>query len=199
MLANVTYACFFRPVGKMRALFYDAALIVGGSLFIAVCSQLAVGWPIPITGQTFAVLMIGALYGSRRGALCVLTYIIEGAAGLPVFSHGRGGIAMLFGPTGGYLAGFVVAAYITGLLAEGGWDKRVGTTIIAMLCGNIAIYFFGLLWLCFLTDVSTNVLAIGLYPFLIGDLLKTVLAAILLPAGWKLIGFSGLADRRFSS
>jgi biotin transport system substrate-specific component len=191
MLANVTYACFFRPIGKTRALFYDAALIVGGSLFIALCSQLAVGMPVPVTGQTFAVLMIGALYGGRRGALCVLTYIIEGAAGLPVFSHGRGGFAMLFGPTGGYLAGFIVAAYVTGLLAERGWDRRMVTTIVAMLCGNLAIYFLGLLWLCCLMGVGTKVLAIGLYPFLIGDLLKTVLAAILLPAGWKLLSSRG--------
>jgi biotin transport system substrate-specific component len=187
MLINATFADVLRPAKKIHAIFYDAALIIGGSFLIAVCSQLAVGSPIPITGQTFAVLMVGALFGSRRGALCILTYILEGAAGLPVFSFGRGGFAMLLGPTGGYLLGFVVAACITGLLAERGWDKRMGSTIVAMLCGNLAIYFFGLLWLCCLMGVSTKVLAIGLYPFLIGDLLKAILATVLLPAGWKLL------------
>jgi biotin transporter BioY len=116
-----------------------------------------------------------------------MTYIFEGAAGLPVFSHGRSGLAMLFGPTGGYLAGFIVAAYVTGFLAERGWDRQIRTTMLAMIFGNLVIYLFGLLWLCCLMGVGTKVLAIGLYPFLIGDLLKTALAAILLPAGWKLL------------
>lgn len=195
MLANATVADLLRPCEKSRAVLYDIILIVGGSFVIAICAQLAIGWPVPITGQTFAVLMLGALLGSRRGALCVLTYIAEGAAGLPVFAHARGGFAVLISPTGGYLIGFVAAACIVGLLAEKGWDRRAGTTILAMLSGNIVIYAFGLLWLSLLMGINKKVLAAGLYPFIIGDILKTILAAILLPTGWKLIKHFGFADK----
>ena len=196
MLANSTVADLLRPCEKSRAVLYDIILIIAGSFIIAICAQLAVGWPVPITGQTFAVLMLGALLGSRRGSLCALTYILEGIMGLPVFAHARGGFAVLISPTGGYLIGFIAAAFIVGLLAEKGWDRRVGTTILAMLLGNVVIYTFGLLWLSLLMDIRSDVLAVGLYPFIIGDILKTVLAAILLPAGWKLIGYSAFADKR---
>ena len=202
MLTNVTYATFLRPSKRAYAGLYDVALIIGGSLLIALTAQLAVGWPVPITGQTFAVLMIGALLGAKRGSLSVLVYIMEGAAGLPVFASGGSGFAWLFGPTGGYIVGFVAAAYIVGLLAEKGWDRRIGRTILAMIFGNVVIYTFGLLWLCcliFLMKVpvgSNMVLAEGLYRFIPGDLLKIVLAAVLLPSGWKLLGYSGLASRK---
>jgi len=117
----------------------------------------------------------------------MLAYLLSGAAGLPVFALGQAGPAVLLGPRGGYIVGFVAAAYITGLLAEKGWDRRIITTILAMICGNVAIYTFGLLWLCCLIGITKTVLAVGLYPFIVGDLLKTLLAAILLPAGWKLL------------
>ncbi len=158
---------------------------------IALCAQLAIGWPVPITGQTFAVLMIGALFGAKRGSLCILTYIVEGSVGLPVFAHGRSGFTILLGPTGGYLIGFIAAAYIMGLLAERGWDRRAGTTVLAMVFGNTAIYAFGLLWLYCLMRINKTVLTMGLYPFIVGDLLKISLAAVLLPSGWKLLGYSG--------
>lgn len=198
MSTNVTVAGLLRPCERKLAVLYDIAMVVGGSLLIALCARLAIGWPIPVTGQTFAVLMIGALLGARRASLSVLTYIIEGAAGLPVFAHGRSGFAVLLGPTGGYLVGFVFAAYVVGLLAEKGWDRRIGTTVLAMIFGNLVIYAFGLLWLCcllFLVKLpvgSSKVLAEGLYRFIAGDLLKIVLAAILLPSGWKLLGLTNL-------
>jgi len=121
----------------------------------------------------------------------VLLYIMMGAAGLRVFALG-GGFAVLFGPTGGYLAGFIAAAYIMGLLAERGWDRRIGTTLLAMVFGNMAIYAFGLLWLCCLMGANKTVLTVGLYPFIVGDLLKISLAAVLLPAGWKLLNIADL-------
>jgi biotin transporter BioY len=194
MLANATVADLLRPCEKSWAVLYDIILIAAGSIVIAICAQIAVGWPVPITGQTFAVLMCGALLGSRRGSLCVLTYIAEGAMGLPVFAHGLSGFAVLISPTGGYLIGFVAAACIVGLLAEKGWDRRVGTTILTMLLGNVVIYTFGLLWLSLLMGINRDVLAVGLYPFIIGDILKTILAAILLPTGWKLIKNFGLVS-----
>ncbi len=187
---DATIAGAFRPANKAYAGFYDIALILGGSLLIALSAQVKVPLPfspVPVTGQTFAVLMIGALLGSRRGSLCALLYIIQGAAGLPVFAFG-GGPAVLAGPTGGYLAGFVLGAYVTGFLAERGWDRRVSTTILAMVLGNLGIYSFGLVWLCFLMGIGRAVLVVGLYPFIIGDLLKIVLAAVVLPSAWKLLG-----------
>jgi len=205
MLAGATYADVLRPSKKTLAGLYDVALVIGGSLLIGLCAQLAIGWPVPITGQTFAVLMIGALLGARRGSLCVLTYIIQGAAGLPVFAHGRAGTAVLLGPTGGYLAGFVAAAYLTGYLAQKGWDRRATTTVLAMALGNLVIYAFGLLWLSYLVLFKAmsvdggRLLAVGLYPFIVGDLLKVALAATLLPSGWKLLGHWGLADKTESN
>lgn len=197
MITNATVADLWRPSEKRLAGFYDVALIFSGSLLIALCAHIRVLLPfspVPVTGQTFAVLIIGALLGARRGCLAVLAYIIEGFAGLPIFAVGAGP-AVLAGPTGGYLFGFVPAVFITGLLAGLGWDRRVGTTILAMALGNLVIYSFGLFWLCCLTGFNTMVLSVGLYPFIIGDIVKIILAAILLPSGWKLLRYSGFAGQ----
>lgn len=201
MSVNVTVAGLLRPCEKKLAALYDVAVVVGGSLLISLCAQLAIGWPVPVTGQTFAVLMIGALLGTRRASLSVLLYIVEGALGLPVFAHGRSGFTVLLGQTGGYLVGFVFAVYVVGLLSERGWDRRIGTTVVAMLFGNLVIYAFGLLWLyclVFMGKLSISVhkiLTVGLYPFIPGDLLKIALASILLPSGWKLLGLIGLPSK----
>jgi biotin transporter BioY len=187
-MTYATYADLWRPAVRRRALAYDAALILAGSLFIALSAQLAFRLaftPVPITGQTLAVLLTGVLLGSRRGGLAVLAYLGEGLAGLPVFSAGGGGLAHLLGPTGGYLLGFIPAACVAGFLAERGWDRRVGTTLLAMLLGNVLIYVPGLIWLAAFVGPSKT-LALGLYPFVIGDLLKIACAAALLPLGWKL-------------
>jgi biotin transport system substrate-specific component len=189
MLANITVADLLRPRERRQAGFYDFALIVGGSLLICLCAQIKL-MPfglVPITGQTFAVLMIGALLGANRGALAVLAYLAQGVAGLPVFAMGSGPL-VLIGPTGGYLMGFVPAAYTAGLLAEKGWDRRFGTTVLAMALGNMIIYACGLVQLGWLTGMSRTVLTTGLLPFIPGDILKIVLAAILLPSAWKLLG-----------
>lgn len=198
MLANATIADAFRPGEKRYAYLYNIALIVGGSLVIAWCAQIRILLPfspVPITGQTFAVLMIGALFGARRGAVAVIAYLIEGGLGLPVFAVG-GGFSVLLGPTGGYLIGFVVAAWVVGLLAEKGWDRRAWSTVAAMVLGNMAIYAFGLLWLCCLMGAGRRALAVGLYPFIAGDIVKIMLAAVVLPAGWKLLGYAGFTDDR---
>jgi biotin transport system substrate-specific component len=205
MLANVTVADILRPCEKRWAGFYDLILIVGGSLLIGLSAQFAVRLPfspVPVTAQTFAVLMIGALFGSRRGGVTILLYVIEGAAGLPVFAMGQGGAAVLLGPRGGYLVGFIAAAYAVGLLAERGWDRRIGSTILAMVFGEALMYVFALSWLFCLRLVfrvpigAGSILAIGLYPFIVGDILKIVLAAIVLPSGWKLLKFTGIAEKR---
>lgn len=167
-------------------------MVVSGSILIALLAQVAAGYPVPVTGQTFGVLIVAALLGSRRGMLAVLTYLGQGLIGLPVFSHGRSGMAMLLGPTGGYLVGFILAAWIVGTLAERGWDRRTPTTVLAMILGNVGIYACGLALLFCLNHLlgrplGGGVFAVGLYPFLAGDVVKIVLAAVLLPSGWKLI------------
>ena len=198
MIAGLTVADLGRPSEKGLARIYDAALVVAGAVAIALCTQIAIGYPVPITGQTFAVLMVGVLLGSRRGAVCVLTYLAAGMAGLPVFSYGKAGLAAMLGPTGGYLLGFVAAAYVVGRLAERGWDRHAATTVLAMVLGNLAIYACGLIWLSFFAGAlgGRGVLAVGLYPFLLGDLLRIALAAMLLPSGWRLLRFFGVAKSR---
>ena len=185
-----TYADqIFRPQDRDRTWLYNTLLILGGSLFIAGAAQIAIPLlpfsPVPITGQTFAVLLMGAALGSKRGALCVLTYLTQGAAGLPVFTGAGAGIATLAGPTGGYLVGFMFAAYLTGWLAERGWDRRLQTNFLAMVLGNLVIYTFGLAWLGVLVGYD-KVLTLGLWPFIPGDLLKLAIATGLLPFAWKL-------------
>jgi len=143
--------------------------------------------PVPITGQTFGVLLIGALLGARRGALTVGGYVAAGVAGLPIFAGGAAGIGRLFGPTGGYLIGFIAAAWIVGWLSERGWDRRLGTAAAAMLLGTTAIYIFGLAWLAVFVGWG-QVIALGLAPFVMGDLLKLALAALALPGGWAVLG-----------
>lgn len=196
MTAVLTVADLGRPCEKRLARLYDVALVVGGSVLIALCTQVAIGAPVPVTGQTFAVLMVGALLGSRRGALAVLAYIVQGLAGLPVFAYGNSGLKALAGPTGGFLVGFIAAAYVVGTLAERGWDRRASTTVLAMILGNATLYAGGLAWLSVLVYLLGRplggVLAVGLYPFLLGDPVKIALAAAMLPTGWKLIRHFGV-------
>lgn len=188
-MTALTQTDIFRPKTQTRALLYDAALILGASAFIALMAHLTVYLPfspVPITGQTLAILLVGALLGSSRGSVAVLAYLAEGASGMPVFAGGHAGAIVLAGPTGGYLLGFVIAAYAVGWLAERGWDRNIALTAVAMLLGNVLIYFSGLTWLAQFVGTQ-NTLAAGLYPFIIGDITKIAIAALLLPAAWKLL------------
>lgn len=192
MNSSMTYADVARPTARSRAVAYDLSLILGGSLFLALCAQASVRIGIvPITGQTFGVVMVGALLGSRRGALAVLAYLAEGASGMPVFANGAAGLPYMLGPTGGYLLGFAPAAWLTGALAERGWDRHVGATLLAMTLGHAVLFATGLAWLsCYFALASSwqgvgHVFAVGLLPFLPGTVLKVCLATALLPMGWK--------------
>ena len=170
-------------------LLWDVALVVGFACLTAMFAQISfwIGM-VPVSGQTFGVLLAGALLGSRRGALSQLSYLAIGATGIPYWFAlgGPMGAARLVGPTGGYLIGFVVAAFVVGWLAERGWDRRVWTTILAMVAGNIVIYLFGISWLAHFVPEGT-LLQAGLYPFIVGDLLKITSAALVLPSGWLLL------------
>lgn len=175
-------------------LFRDVVLITAFSLITALAAQVAIPLPftpVPITGQTFAVLLGGALLGAKRGALSMLLYLSEGAIGLPVFAGGSSGFAKLAGPTGGYLIGFVVAAFLVGALAERGWDRRFWSAVAAMLIGEGAIYLFGLSWLARFVP-SGKVFTLGMLPFLPGDLIKILLAATALPSAWAILRRLGL-------
>lgn len=183
----MTYADVLRPSIKKQALLYDISLIIGGSFLIALLAQLAVPLPfspVPITGQTLGVLLIGALLGSWRGTVTVLLYLVEGIGGLPVFAGAQAGPAVLFGPTAGYLVGFVFAAFLTGYLAEHGWTENRYTSFAMMLLGTTTIFVFGLAWLTHLVP-DHMVISMGLIPFIPGALIKIILATGLLPVGWK--------------
>ncbi|MDH6277803.1 biotin transport system substrate-specific component [Aurantimicrobium minutum] len=171
----------------------DLAVIAAGAALTAGAAQLVIPmWPVPITGQTFAVLFVGATLGSLRGALSMLLYVGLGVAGLPVFAEGGAGLAKLAGPTGGYMIGFVLAAALVGWLAQKQWDRKVLGTIGAFLAGTAVIYAVGLPWLSvalgqlgYPNDLSATLQA-GLYPFIPGDLIKALAAGGLLPLVWKL-------------
>lgn len=167
----------------------NALLIVGASIVTALAAQIAIPlpWsPVPITGQTFAVLLTGAVLGARRAFLAQALYLAEGAMGLPVFAGGAAGFAVLVGPTAGYAIAFPFAAAITGALAERGWDRRFMTMVTAMLLGSIVIFGFGLLNLARFLP-GEQLLAAGLLPFIPGDIIKSSLAAIVFPQVWRWI------------
>src|SRR5471032_2495743 len=169
----------------------DALLVVGGTAFVALAAQVSIklGFtPVPLTGQTFAVLLVGAAPGSTRGALSLLLYLVVGIAGVPVYADHRHGWSVFSGATGGYIVGFVVAAALNGWLAERSWDKRFSSSISAMLTGSVVIYICGVAWLHHFLGVSwSTTLDDGLYPFVPGDMLKVYLAAAALPGAWRLV------------
>jgi biotin transport system substrate-specific component len=169
----------------------DAGLVALGAGVVAAAAQVSLPLPftpVPVTGQTFAVLLVGASLGAGRGTASLVLYVLVGIAGAPVYADGAHGWAVVSGATGGYLVGFVAAAAITGRLAERRWDRRFSSALAAMLTGNIVIYLVGLPWLAIVLDTGLErTLELGLYPFVPGDVLKLYLAGMLLPGAWRLV------------
>ena len=185
----------------------DATLVLGGTLLIVLGARISFYLPwdplVPVTAQTFSVLLTGAALGMRRGAVAVALYLLLGAIGLPVFAYDAdtgqyaGGVAwiasfeggrLILGATGGYLVGFLLAGVVVGRLAELGWDRRLGGAIVAMVAGNVLIYAVGLPWLAAAANLSIDdTIRFGLVPFIPGDLLKLAVAAGLLPASWWVV------------
>ena len=164
-----------------------AFLVVIGSMLLAASAQFKIPlYPVPVTGQTLVVLLIGMTYGARLGGVTVAAYLFQGAVGLPVFAGGAFGIATLFGVTGGYLFGFLAAAVAMGKLAERGMGRTVTSTVIAMLIGNLVIYLMGATWLGSFIGFEKAV-AVGVVPFLYGDVAKLIVAAGLMPVAWRLV------------
>ena len=173
---------------------YNLSVVLGGSLLLAGCAQIKFYLPftfIPVTGQTFGVLVLGAVLGSRRATLATALYLFEGGCGWPVFALG-GGWPYLLGAHGGYLFGFLPAAWLVGRLSELGWDRSYARSIAAMTLGTALILLFGVTWLfVFLNWAGTptgwsTAVSLGVTPFLLGALVKIGLAAALLPSLWKL-------------
>lgn len=176
-----------------RSRVITVGLVVGFALLTALAAQVRIpvpGTPVPITGQTFAVLLAGAALGSWAGAGSQALYWALGAVGLPFYSDATGGWEAATGATAGYLVGFVLAAWVVGALAERGQDRNVWSAIPAFLAGNAVIYALGVSWLYLTVDSITTMTAAldaGLTPFVVGDVLKIVLAGLLLPLAWKLL------------
>ncbi len=192
--SGTTLADYLVPThseSRSRALLRDGLLVVGFSIFLALCAQISFHLPftpVPVTLQTLAVLLTGAALGSKRSGLAMLVYLLEGAAGLPVFENGTGGFIHLIGITGGYLWAFPIAAFVVGLLCERGLDRRIITSALAMLPGTLIIYAIGVTWLAIVLHISfIKALSFGLVPFIPGDLLKLVIAAALLPIAWAIV------------
>jgi len=186
-VTTTSYPTLANRLLPQTRLWHDLALALAGSWLVALLSQLIIPiQPVPITGQTFGVLLVGAALGWRKGALALLLYVLQGVAGLPFFAGGASGIARLLGPTGGYLIGFIFAAALTGSLSERGWDRRFLSTLLAMALGNAVIYLLGLPWLAQAVGWE-RAMAVGLLPFLPGDAPKVVLAALMLPGAWAII------------
>lgn len=171
---------------RARALLQVAA----GVAFLAALAQIRIQLgPVPFTGQTLGVLLLGTAYGLGPGTATTAAYVALGALGLPIFTGWQGGVAHLMGPTGGYLIGFVLASAVLGWLAGRGWDRSYPRTVAAMLLAEVAIYLPGLLWLHgVLGGGWPATIAAGLVPFLLGDALKLLLAVGLLPSAWRLLG-----------
>jgi biotin transport system substrate-specific component len=185
-----------------RSIVMDLVLIVAGTALTSVMAQLVIPvWPVPITGQTFAVLFVGATLGAVRGALSMALYAAIGIVGVPVFAGGHSG-SLIGSTSGGFVIGFIFAAALTGWLAQREWDHKVLKTFVAFAAGTIVIYAFGLPWLYAVlttfdaktmssyfgtTDVLTATFKGGVLPFLIGDTIKAILAAAILPASWLLV------------
>lgn len=190
---TTTIPAFIRTSASEHALVRDLLLVIAASLLIAISAQVAVPVPfspVPMTLQPMAVLLVGAVLGSSRGAAAAALYLFEGATGLPVFASGKGGLMWLVaGPTAGYLLSYPLVAWVTGWLSERGWSRNVVTTVPMMAAGITLIHLGGWAWLTTAMGLGpAKAFAMGTAPFLAGDVLKIVIAAALLPSLQSLIG-----------
>jgi biotin transport system substrate-specific component len=190
---GLTLADFLVPISvgeRLNARLRHILLIATGALFIFLTAQIyIVRTPVPLTGQTFGVLIVGGALGARRGFAAVALYVLLGLVGLPFFAEGKGGSAVILGATGGYLIGFIVAGAVVGRLAELGWDRHIGGAIGMMLIGSVLIYAIGLPWLAVVLHLSpADTIAAGLTPFIAWDVAKLAVAAGIFPTAWWLIG-----------
>ncbi len=184
----MNYIDILQPVKSIPKKAWDIAIVISASLLIGVSAQFSINLPfspVPITGQTLVILLAGVLLGKNRGAAAVGLYLAEGAVGFPVFAGGKSGFVTLLGPTGGYLFGFLAAAYVVGILCELRYDRSLIYTGTSLIVGNLIIYIFGLFWLVRFVG-EFQALQLGLFPFLVGDVLKLLIGVILLGGSKKI-------------
>jgi biotin transport system substrate-specific component len=167
------------------------SMILTGTVFLAVMAQIAFpipGSPVPFTGQTLGVLLLGTAYGAGLGFSTIAFYLLMGMAGAPIFSSGTSGIERIVGPTGGYLVGMLISSLVLGALAGRKWDQRIKTVIPTMIIGNLVIFAIGLLWLNQYTGQSWLwTFEKGFTPFVFGEIIKIAIASTALPAVWKYV------------
>lgn len=170
-----------------RGLVTDVALVAGGAALTGLLAQVAIPlWPVPITGQTLAVLLVGSALGATRGALSMLAYAMLGVVGVPWFSDAEHGLGVLLGSTGGYIVGFVLAAALTGWLAQRQWDRKFLQAAVTFLAGSGVVFLVGLPWLAVVTGADlAQTLSWGLWPFIPGGIVKALIAAAIIPALWQ--------------
>ncbi len=182
-----TLASTLWPARSRSRILRNAVLAVGGSLLLALSAKVQVPfYPVPMTLQTLAVLVLGAAFGARLAAATVALYLLEGLLGLPVFAGAVAGPAYMAGPTGGFLVGFLVAAAAIGWLAERGWDRSWATLLAAMALGHVLVFAFGFAWLAALVGPA-KAFAVGVAPFALATVLKTLLACALIGAAWRAV------------
>ena len=169
-----------------RGLVTDVSLVLGGAALTGLLAQVAIPlWPVPITGQTLAVLLVGSTLGVSRGVLAMLAYALLGVAGVPWFSDASHGVGVLLSSTGGYIAGFILAVAVTGWLAQREWDRRFLQAAVTFLAGSGSVFLVGLPWLAVVTGADLGqTLAWGLWPFIPGGIVKALIAAAIIPAAW---------------
>ncbi|QOR70900.1 biotin transporter BioY [Ruania alkalisoli] len=169
----------------------DLALIGGAVALTALLAQVSIpvpGSPVPVTGQTLAVVLVGATMGLRRGVAAMGAYVLLGGLGLPIYSDGAGGVAVVVGPTGGYLLGFILAAAVMGHLAERGWDRTPLRTLALGLTGQVLVFAVGVPWLALVAGFApAEAIAAGFTPFIVGGLVKGAIAGMLIPAAWRVV------------
>ena len=192
---GITIADFLVPVRvgeRVSPRLRNVALVISGAFLIFLTARVYVvipGNPVPYTLQTLGILVVGGALGLRRGGLAAALYVAIGIVGLPFFAEGKGGVQVILGATGGYLVGFVLAAALVGRLAELGWDRRIGGALGATALGTLAIYLVGVPWLAVTTGMSLgDAIATGFVPFILIDIVKLVVAAVVFPAAWWVVG-----------
>lgn len=188
----VLAALIARPTDRARAFALDAALVAVGATFVAALAQIEVPLqPVPITGQTLGVVVVGAALGARRGAAALVTYLLAGLAGLPVFAGFTGTVAAVAKPSFGFIIGFVVAAFVAGWFAERAWDRKPLLAFVGFVLASAIPFVFGIPYMAFILNVVgggsfglDEILAFGLWPFVVGGFIKAAIAAVLIPAAW---------------
>ncbi|GEP48457.1 biotin transporter BioY [Microbacterium saccharophilum] len=184
-----------RPSSRARAFALDAALVTAGAAVVALLAQVSIPlWPVPITGQTLGVVVVGAALGARRGAAALITYLLAGLAGLPVFADFTGSLAAVAKPSFGFVIGFIVSAFVAGWFAERAWDRRPALAFLGFAAASAVPFLFGIPYMALILNVVLGldysfigILDAGLFPFLVGGIVKAALAALLIPGAWALV------------